>query len=87
MSATKNFLYDFQEFVWLIEFADLSFEQRGKAIQLCNDWYDQFSSFEERETPDDYLGWFDTAYELIEEDGGKEWATVRQAERLLSWVA
>jgi hypothetical protein len=86
VSATKEFLYELEEFVWLIEFAGLSFEQRGKAIELCNEWYDKYSSYEEREA-DIYHEWFDTAYSLIEEDGGENWATGKQAERLLSLVS
>jgi len=76
MSATKNFLYGFQEFVWLIEFADLSFEQRGRAIEIYRQKFGEVS-------PE----WFDTAYELLEEDGGADWAIGKQAERLRALVA
>lgn len=83
MSKTKEFLYELQEFVWLIEFAGLTFEQRGKAIELMRDWGEKRFGGLGQITPD----WYDAAYELIEEADGKEWATGRQAERLLSWVA
>lgn len=83
MSATKNFLYDLQEYVWLIEFAPISFEQRGKAIELMrNGLIDKFGEA----TAGEFTEWFDLAYEFIEEDGGQDWATGKQAERLLSWV-
>jgi hypothetical protein len=84
MSATKNFLYELEEFVWLIEFAGLSFEQRGKAIELMrNGLMDKFGEAKAGE----FAEWFDTAYDLIEEDGGENWATGKQAERLLSLVS
>jgi hypothetical protein len=84
MSATKEFLYELEEFVWLVEFAGLSFEQRGKAINLMrNSLAEKFGDA----TAGEFAEWFDLAYEFIEEDGGKDWATGLQAERLLSWVA
>lgn len=82
MSATKEFLYELQEFVWLIEFAPLTFEQRGKAITLYHEWVRE--RFEPARLVVDY---YDTAYELTEENGGADWATGKQAERLLSLVA
>ena len=84
MSATKEFLYELEEFVWLIEFAGLSFEQRGKAIELMrNGLIDKFGEA----TAGEFDEWFDLAYEIVEEDGGSDWATGKQAERLLSLVA
>jgi hypothetical protein len=84
MSATKNFLYDLQEYVWLIEFAGLSFEQRGKAIELMrNGLIDKFGEA----ITSEFNEWFDLAYEFVEEDGGADWATGKHAERLLSLVA
>jgi hypothetical protein len=84
MSATKEFLYDLQEYVWLLEFAELNFEQRGRARQL-------FDNFMITKFPQVYAegfnDWFDTAYELIEIDGGKDWATGKHAERLLGLVS
>lgn len=85
MSWTKEFLYELQEYVWLIEFAGLTFEERGKANELMRAWYDR--KFEPNDRKFDELNeWFDNAYELILETGGQDWATGLQAERLLSWV-
>ena len=84
MSATKDFLYDVQEFVWLIEFAPITFRQRGKARELMVIfWTDDGSR---KVDPDEFNDWYSTAYELIEEQGGVDWACDREAERLLSWV-
>jgi hypothetical protein len=85
MSATKEFLYDVQEFVWLIEFAPITFRQRGKARELMVIfWTDDGTR---QVDANEFNGWYSTAYELIEEDGGRDWATGKHAERLLSWVA
>ena len=83
MSATKNFLYDLQEYVWLVEFAPITFRQRGKAIELMRCFLTDDGT---REVQPETADWFDTAYELIEQDGGRDWATGLHAERLLSWV-
>jgi hypothetical protein len=84
MSATKEFLYELQEYVWLIEFAGLSFEQRGKAIELMrNGLIDKFGEA----TAGEFAEWFDLAFEFVEEDGGTDWAIGRQAERLRALVA
>ena len=85
MSATKEFLYEVQEYVWLVEFAPLTFRQRGKAIELMRCYWTADGTREV--DPDEFNGWFDTAYELIAEQGGYDWATPKEAERLLSWVA
>lgn len=85
MSATKNFLYDLQEYVWLVEFAPLTFRQRGKAIELMRCFLTDDNT--RVVDPDEFNNWFDTAYELIDEDGGQDWATGLHAERLLGWVA
>lgn len=84
MSATKEFLYELEEFVWLIEFAPITFRQRGKAIELMRCFLTADGA---KPLLPEYADWFDTAYELVEEDGGQDWATGLQAERLLSWVA
>lgn len=83
MSATKEFLYELEEYVWLIEFAGVSFEGRGRAIKLMRDWLDtRFGN----NMAGDISEWFDAAYELIEQDGGLNWATGNHAKRLLNLV-
>lgn len=84
MSATKQFLYELQEYVWLVEFAPLTFQQRGKAIELMRDFAENKLGHSDCVH---FAEWFDIAYELTEENGGADWATGKEAERLLSWVA
>ena len=85
MSATKDFVIELADYVWLIEFAGLSFEKRGKAIQI----YRQFlaDKFGDLADSPDINNWFDTAYEMVLEYDGAEWATGKHADRLLSLVA
>jgi hypothetical protein len=84
MSATGNFVIELADYVWLIEFANLSFEKRGKAIEIYHKFLtDKFGEFD----PVEMAGWFDSAYETVLEFDGAEWATGKHAERLLSWVA
>ena len=85
MSATGDFLIELTDYVWLVEFADLSFEQRGKAREVLYDWLK--NKFGNTIDLSEFNGWFDNAYDLAEEHGGKEWATGKHAERLLSLVA
>ena len=84
MSNTKNFLYDLEEYVWLIEFAPITFRQRGRAIELMRGFLTKDGAV--TIDPVESAEWFDTAYELIEQDGGQDWATGKHAERLLSWL-
>jgi len=83
MSATKEFLYELQRYVWLIEFGGLTFEERGRAIELMHEWL--FNEFGESYGPE-FNEWFDAAYELIEEGGGSEWASGLEAKTLLDMV-
>jgi hypothetical protein len=85
MSAMKELFYELEEFVWLIEFAGLTFEERGKANELLRVWYEKNFSPEGQQF-DELNEWFDTAYELIEQDGGADWAKGLEAERLLGMV-
>jgi hypothetical protein len=84
MSATGNFIIELADYVWLIEFADLSFEKRGKAIDVYYKFLtDKFGAFD----PVEMANWFDSAYETVLEHEGADWATGKHAERLLSLVA
>ena len=85
MSATGNFVIELADYVWLIEFADLSFEKRGKAIEV----YHKFltDKFGDTILLSEFADWFDAAYETVLENDGAEWATGKHAERLLAMVA
>lgn len=85
MSATKDFVIELADYVWLIEFAGLSFEKRGKAIELYHKFLtDKFGAL--ANSPD-MANWFDAAYEMVLEYDGAEWATKKHAERLLGMVS
>jgi hypothetical protein len=85
MSATGDFLIELTDYVWLIEFAGLSFEQRGKAQDVLHGYLE--AKFGNNISGNDFCAWFDSAYDLALEHGGADWATGKHAERLLSWVA
>lgn len=83
MSATNEFLIDLADYVWLVEFAPLSFEGRGRARELFDEF--MLSKFGQ-DLAHGFNEWYDRAYELCEEYGGSEWATGKHAQRLLSLV-
>jgi hypothetical protein len=85
MSATKEFLFDVADYVWLIEFAGLSFEKRGKAIELYHNFLTD--KFGDLANSPEMAAWFDNAYEMVLEHDGAEYARGKHAERLLGMVA
>ena len=83
MSATKEFLYELERYVWLIEFGGLTFEERGRASELMHAWLlaDYGESYRA-----EFNAWFDIAYELVEEGGGELFISGLEAETLLGMV-
>ncbi len=85
MSKTKDFLFEIADYVWLIEFAPLTFEERGRARDLLNDfWANKFKGLDD--VWDGFNDWYNSAYEMVAENDGEGYATGAMRERLLSWV-
>lgn len=83
MSSTKNFMEELADYVWLLEFADISFEERGRANALLRDYLiNKFGT----DSPEGFNGFYDSTYEMVEEYGGKDYAFGRMKERLLAMV-